>query len=146
MPLQGLEQATKDDLLRRVVQRQLSLKELRKAAESIKKKKKIISAFLKYTGEENWESLQKRFPQHATEEKLAQFKGVPLRRNKASPVSAMILSHDINLCNISCTSSEKVIAEIVKKCLYFEYLKAVISRQFIQMYSSFPLFLKIPNI
>ena len=87
MPLQGLEQATKDDLLRKVVQRKLSLKELRQAADNIKKKKYVVAAFLKFTGEEDWESLQKRFPHHATEEKLAQFKGGPLKKNKASPVS-----------------------------------------------------------
>ena len=88
MPLQGLEQATKDDLLRKVVQRNLSLKEMRQAADNINKKKYVVAAFLKFTGEEDWESLQKRFPHHATEEKLAQFKGVPLKKNKASPVSA----------------------------------------------------------
>lgn len=92
MPLQGLEQATtKDDLLRKVVQRKLSLKDLRQAADNIKKKKYLVAAFLEFTGEEDWESLQKRFPHHATEEKLAQFKGVPLKKNKASPVSAIIL-------------------------------------------------------
>lgn len=92
MPLQGLEQATtKDDLPRKVVQRKLSLKDLRQAADNIKKKKYLVAAFLKFTGEEDWESLQKRFPHHATEEKLAQFKGVPLKKNKASPVSAIIL-------------------------------------------------------
>ena len=52
MPLQGLEQATKDDLLRKVVQRKLSLKELREAADNIKKKKYVVAAFLKFTGEE----------------------------------------------------------------------------------------------
>lgn len=92
MPLQGLEQATtKDDLPRKVVQRKLSLKDLRQAADNIKKKKYLVAAFLKFTGEEDWESLQKRFPHHTTEEKLAQFKGVPLKKNKASPVSAIIL-------------------------------------------------------
>ena len=85
MPLQGLVQATKDDLLRKVTQGNLSLKELHQAAENIKKKKYVVAAFLKFTSEEDWESLQKRFPHHATEEKLAQFKGVPLKKNKASP-------------------------------------------------------------
>ena len=91
MPLQGPEQVTKDDLFRKVVQGILSLKELRQAAENIKNKKYVVAAFLKFTGEEDWESLQKRFPHHATEEKLAQFKGVPLKKNKASPVRAIIL-------------------------------------------------------
>lgn len=44
----------------------------------------------RYGWEENWESLQKRFPHHTTEEKLEQFKGVPEKRNKALPVSASI--------------------------------------------------------
>ena len=88
MPLQGLEPNTKTDLLKKVCQGQLSLTEMKDAAESIKKKKKIVQAFQKYTGEDSWESLQKRFPQHATEEKLAQFRDEPLKRNKTSPVSA----------------------------------------------------------
>ena len=87
MPLQGLEKESKEDLLRKVVQKKLSLKEMRQAANNIKRKKALVSAFLKYTGEESWETLQKRFPHHATEEKPAQFKGVPIKRNKASPVS-----------------------------------------------------------
>ena len=87
MLLQGLELATEDDLLRKVVQRKLSLKELRQAANNIKNKIYVVAAFLKFTGEEDWESLQKRFPHHATEEKLAQFNGVPLKKNKASPTS-----------------------------------------------------------
>ena len=91
MPLQGLEQATKDDLLQKVVQRKLSLKDLRQAANNIKKKKNVVAAFLKFTGEESWESLQNRFPHHATEEKLAQFKSVPLKKNKASPINIIIL-------------------------------------------------------
>ena len=55
MPLQGLEQASKEDLLRKVVQRKLSLKETRQAVNNIKKKKIVVSAFLKFTGEEDWE-------------------------------------------------------------------------------------------
>lgn len=64
---------------------------MRQAADNIKRKKMIASAFLKYTGEENWESLQKRFANHATEEKLAQFKGVPLKKGKDSPISGSLL-------------------------------------------------------
>lgn len=88
MPLQGLEPKTKDDLLKKVCQGQLSLKEMKEAAENVKRKRNMVKAFQKFTGEESWESLQKRFPQHATEEKLGQFKAIPLKRNKASPVSA----------------------------------------------------------
>jgi len=87
MPLQGLENTTKRDLLEKVVKRQLSLKEMREAAENIKRKKNIIKAFAKFTGEESWETLQERFPRHATEEKIAQFKGVKVSRGKIAPVS-----------------------------------------------------------
>ena len=83
MPLQSLEKESKEDLLRKVVQKKLSLKEMRQAVDNVKRKKVLVSAFLKYTGEEGWETLQKRFPHHATEEKLTQFKGVPIKRNKA---------------------------------------------------------------
>ena len=86
MPLQSLERESKEDLLRKVVQKKLSLMEMCQAVDNVKRKKALVSAFLKYTGEESWETLQKRFPHHATEEKL-QFKGVPIKRNKASLVS-----------------------------------------------------------
>ena len=92
MPLQGLEKATKEDLLRKVLGKQLSLKELREAAENIKRKKTVARAFLRYTGEESWESLQRRFPHHATEEKLAQFKDVPMKRHKVPQVSLNLSS------------------------------------------------------
>ncbi len=97
MPLQGLEKETKEDLLRKVVRRELSLKEMRQAAESVKQKKNVVSAFLKYAGEGSWESLQRRFPLHTTEEKLAQFKNVPIKRNKASPVSTSILCNGLHV-------------------------------------------------
>lgn len=60
MPLQGLEKEGKEDLLRKVVQRKLSLKEMRQVADNTKRKKMVTSAILKYTSEENWESLIKR--------------------------------------------------------------------------------------
>lgn len=82
---------------------------MRQAADNIKRKKALVSAFLEYTGEESWETLQKRFPHHATEEKLAQFKGVPIKRNKASPVSR-------NLC-VCCMTI--VVIYMVIPCLAF---------------------------
>ena len=86
MPLQGLEDETKLDLLDKMVKRQLSLKEMREAAESIKHKKKIVKAFGKFTGEGSWQELQARFPKHATEVKIAQFKGVKFTRGKLAKV------------------------------------------------------------
>lgn len=87
MPLQGLEDKTKRDLLEKVVKRQLSLKEMREAADNIKQKRNLTKAFAKFTGEDSWETLQARFPKHATEEKIAQFKGVKVSRGKIAPVS-----------------------------------------------------------
>jgi len=87
MPLQGLEKDTKDDLLNKVLTKQYSLKEMKEAADKIKKKKIAVQAFLKFTGEEDWESLKRRFPHHATEEKMAQFREVSLRKGQTSPVS-----------------------------------------------------------
>ena len=52
MPLQGLEQATKDDLLRKVVQRKLSLKELRQAGNLFKKDFHIMPR------RKNWRNLK----------------------------------------------------------------------------------------
>jgi len=45
MPLQGLEDQMKQDLLEKVVKRQLSLKKMREVAKNIKQKRDIIKAF-----------------------------------------------------------------------------------------------------
>lgn len=87
MSLQGLEKATKDDLLRKVLNKQYSLKEMKEAADGIKRKKNIVRSFLRFTAEEDWHSLQKSFPHHATEQKLNQFKDVPIRKGQIPPVS-----------------------------------------------------------
>ena len=87
MPLQGLEKETKDDLLTKVLNKQYSLKEMKEAADKIKKKKIAVQTFLKFTGEQDWESLKRRFPRHATEEKMAQFKEVCLHKEQTSRVS-----------------------------------------------------------
>ena len=83
MPLQGLLNDSKLDLLRRVERKELSLAEMMMAAKNIKRKQAIIKAFLNYVGEDSLKRLQKRFPLHATEEKLAQFKDVKLQRGSA---------------------------------------------------------------
>ena len=62
-----------------MIQGELSLKEMKEAAENVKNKKKVVLVFLKFTGERDWESLQKWFPHHATEQKLAEFKGLLLK-------------------------------------------------------------------
>jgi uncharacterized protein YlxP (DUF503 family) len=49
--------------------------EMQQAFRNIKSKRAVIKAFLHYVNEESVETLQQRFPLHATEEKLAQFKG-----------------------------------------------------------------------
>lgn len=63
MPIQGIEKTTKDDLLTKVLNKQYSL-EMEEAAERIKREKNIVRAFLRFTAEEDWQSLQKRFPHH----------------------------------------------------------------------------------
>lgn len=60
---------------------------MRKSADRLKHKAEVVKAFLKFTGEKDWESLRARFPQHATEEKMAQFNGVALKRGAVPPVS-----------------------------------------------------------
>ena len=78
MPLEGLTEDTKVKLLRKLVNKQLSVKELQESAVSIKIKKGVADAFMTYTGCENWEDLQRRFPKHATGEKLSQFKNLKI--------------------------------------------------------------------
>lgn len=85
MPIQGIEKTTKDDLLTKVLNKQYSL-EMEEAAERIKREKNIVRAFLRFTAEEDWQSLQKRFPHHATEQKVAQFMDVPVARKGKIPL------------------------------------------------------------
>jgi len=77
---------TKDNLLTKVLTKQYSLEEMKEVADKIKKKI-AVQAVLKFTGEEDWESLKRRFPHHATEEKMAQFREVCLGKGQTSPVS-----------------------------------------------------------
>ena len=60
---------------------------MRKSADHLKHKAKVVKAFLKFTGQKDWESLHVRFPQQATEEKMAQFNGVALKRGLVPPIS-----------------------------------------------------------
>lgn len=69
------------------MKRQLFLKEMREAAENIKQKRNLIKAFAKFMGEDSWQTLQARFPRRATEEKIAQFKGIKVSRGKIALVS-----------------------------------------------------------
>lgn len=60
MPLQGLEPKMKDDELKNICQGQLSLKQMKEAAKNVKRKRNVVKAFQKFTGEESCKSLQKR--------------------------------------------------------------------------------------
>lgn len=86
MPLQGLADKTKLDLLKQVSRKQISLKEFKLKIERVKKKRLVINAFLKHAGEETWEALTSRFPLHTTEEKLAQFSNTPISKTKIPQV------------------------------------------------------------
>ena len=81
MPLQGLQGDTKENLLRDLVNKKISFKELQERSKSIKQKRKVVELFMKYTGASSWEELTARFPRQATEEKIAQFTKVPIRGN-----------------------------------------------------------------
>ncbi|XP_028516386.1 uncharacterized protein LOC114575537, partial [Exaiptasia diaphana] len=85
MPLQGLDQQSKLNLLGQLVEKKISLKTFVGMAASIKNKKKIAEAFMQYSGTQSWEELQRRFPRHATEEKLSQFSKLKIK-GKAIPM------------------------------------------------------------
>ncbi|KAK3724037.1 hypothetical protein QZH41_020314 [Actinostola sp. cb2023] len=80
MPLQGLAEDSKIKLLSAVLNKELSIEEMAQSSKHIKAKKNIAMAFIKYVQEDSLEALQKRFPLHATEEKLNQFKHLRLRK------------------------------------------------------------------
>ena len=87
MPLQGLEDDTKELVLRRLVQGEYTIRELQNTCVSIKRKKRIQQAFCQYVGESSWENVVRRFPNHATESKLASFSNIPLPRGSIPDVS-----------------------------------------------------------
>ena len=74
-------------MLQQVISKQVSLKETRKSADHLKHKAKVVKAFLKFKDEKDWESLRVRFPQQATEEKMAQFNGVALKIGVVPPLT-----------------------------------------------------------
>jgi len=87
MPLQGLAEDSKIKLLSAVLNKELSIEEMAQSSKHIKAKKNIAMAFIKYVQEDSLEALQKRFPLHATEEKLNQFKHLRLRKGVLPLVS-----------------------------------------------------------
>ncbi|KAK3754650.1 hypothetical protein QZH41_010706, partial [Actinostola sp. cb2023] len=82
MPLQGLSDETKLALLKEVTTTTISLKEMKSKCDRIKKKQFVVAAFLRHTGEVNFESIKERFPLHTTEEKLAQFSQSAITKTK----------------------------------------------------------------
>ena len=60
---------------------------MKEAVDRIKRNNNIVRAFLQFTAEEDCQALQKRYPHHATEQKLAQFKDVPIGKGEIPPVS-----------------------------------------------------------
>jgi hypothetical protein len=81
MPLQGISLRSKVEVLKAVADEEISLKEMSEKASSIKAKRSIVDAFLKFTGEENWEDLKREFPIHTTESKISQFKHLKVKAN-----------------------------------------------------------------
>lgn len=63
-------------------------------AESIKKKKRVAEAFMRYSGSSSWAELQNRFPRHATEEKLAQFTTLKFKGKEIPQVSTNLILYE----------------------------------------------------
>ncbi|KAK3730457.1 hypothetical protein QZH41_016436, partial [Actinostola sp. cb2023] len=84
MPLQGLANNTKLELLKKLQSEELSLKEFKKECAVIKTKRTIQKAFMKFVGEEEWEEMVRKYPHHTTEDKLSQFCGLQWTR-KGTP-------------------------------------------------------------
>lgn len=79
MQLQGLDKETKVELLTQLTTKEISLAEFQEKAQSIKTKKRVAEEFMRYTGSASWQELRRRFPKHATEEKLAPFSRIKLK-------------------------------------------------------------------
>ena len=101
MPLQGLNDETKERVLRRLVDGKYSIKELQNTCASIKKKKKIQQAICKHVGGSSWESVVRRFPNHTTEEKLASFSDLAIN-NRGSSVPEVNVLQINPFCFIAC--------------------------------------------
>lgn len=87
MPLQGLHEPSKLRLFEQLTSKAITLEEFKRMAASIKKKKKVAEAFMRYSGSGSWSELQRRFPKHATEEKLAQFTTLKLKGKEIPQVN-----------------------------------------------------------
>lgn len=86
--MQGLNES-KVLLLTRLVSKEITIKEFQESAVSIKRKQKLVAAFMTYTGAESWDELQRRFPKYATEEKLSQFRDLPFKKGKGLPLVSL---------------------------------------------------------
>lgn len=85
MHLQGLDDKNKLALLSQLTTKAISLKQFQEKAQSIKNKALLAREFIRYTGCDNWTTLQMRFPKYATEEKLAQFSHLKIKKGKELP-------------------------------------------------------------
>ena len=84
--MQGLNDESKVALLKKLVNKEISVKEFQESAKSIKRKHKVVSAFMTYAGADSWKELQHRFPKFATEDKMSQFRDLVFQRGKRLPV------------------------------------------------------------
>ena len=78
-----LEDATQIELLRSLVSKSITLKDMKEAAERHKKLSDLKSKFIHLTNCRKWEEATTRFPQHATEKALEQF--LSLSFSKSTP-------------------------------------------------------------
>ena len=87
MPLQGLSLKYKLELLQKVANEEMSLKELQDKASNLKHKLAVVDAFLQFTGEASWEELREKYPHHTTESQIAQFKHLRIKRKTIPEVN-----------------------------------------------------------
>ena len=83
--MQGLEDDTKRHLLQKVIDGEMTLKDITCQSKEIKSIKRLQSAFMAFANAEDWSEMKERFPLHTSEEKLFQFKDVKLVKNAPIP-------------------------------------------------------------
>ena len=73
MPLQGLEDQTKRDLLQKVKDGQYDLDEMRDASTRVKKKILIQKKIMKLLDATNWDEVERKYKELVAEDKVNQF-------------------------------------------------------------------------
>lgn len=86
-PIRSLEEEEQCQLLQKLINREISLQQLKGEADRVKQVRALHTAFLRLTNTETWEEAKQQFPHFATDEQMNKFMLCDLK--KAVPKTFM---------------------------------------------------------